>query len=399
MAVDIPSIFGGVVYRIDPRSDDYDLLRFLLEHNGGKESKDPYCQATRIIVDPQHFALLEQVGCKTHNPTVVSPEWVYSSVKFGAKRQAQYYSADPALFFSSAVVSVSGSLRDAVAKYGGKWLSTPTGDVTHLIVDPIMIEPGDDPLGPILVHANWAIHSVVNKIPLPSAPYEINSKPGSKSRSAARRFCEAQFHLHHEEETPTLPGGPLPLLPFEILGNIFVEFRNDALRNSSSVAHNTGELWTHLRLKFHCEKHYGRLRNLVEQWLARTYPRALSFRISSCYPGTENPIIGVLLAHASRFRDLSLQLPVAQFIPFLQAPAGSFPSLEQLTISILSVWDSTYDPESGLSRYEYFEEYDRTGCDDGILDEEALWGTMTAPMTSLQDAPRLRRMEIDCSYF
>ncbi|KAF7374718.1 hypothetical protein MSAN_00357100 [Mycena sanguinolenta] len=401
------SIFRGVIYYIDPRSDAYDLLHFLLQHNGGKEAKGPYYRTTRIIVDPQHFPSFEQVECKTHNPTIVTPEWVYSSVKCGAKRPSQYYSANPALFFSSAVVSASGlsdvrmeSLRDAVTKYGGQWMPTPADDVTHLVVDPI-VEPGDDPLAPILVHANRAIHSVVNKVPLPSALDEVNAQPGSKIVSAARRFCETlYFHYEEEEEdelsdeTSTFPDRPLPFLPFEILGKIFVEFRDDALRNTSSsltqavttvsqvcrrwrgVAHGTSVLWTHLRLTFHCEKHYHRLRNLVEQWVTRSCPRLLSFTIRSCYPGADNPIINFLITHASRIRDLSLELPAAHFIPLLRAPTGSFPSLENLSMSILSIWDSTYDPESGLSRYEYFEEYDRedTHFEDGILDERVLWG-------------------------
>ncbi|KAF7374710.1 hypothetical protein MSAN_00356200 [Mycena sanguinolenta] len=430
MVVGTSSIFRGVVYHIDPLCDDYDLIRFLLEHNGGEEahgSKD----ATRIIVDPLDFASFGQVDCKTHNSTVVSPEWVYSSVKCGAKRPSQYYSADPALFFSSAVVSASGLsdvrtqlLRDAVTKYGGQWLPTPTDDVTHLVVDPIMIEPGDDSPGRVLVHANWALHSVVNKVPLPSALYEVTSKPGSKVVSAARRFCEALYFDYEEEEgklateTSILSDGSIPFLPFEILGKILVEFRDSALCDTSSltsavlgvsqvcrywrnVAHGTGELWTHLRLNFHSKKHYHRLRKLVQQWVVRSHPRTLSFAIRSCYPHAQNPIIQVLLKDASRIRDLSLELPAAHFIPFLQATAGSFPSLENLNMSILSIWDSTYDPESGLSRYQFFEEYDREHphFENGIPDEEALWGTMAAPMTSLQDAPRLRRIEMFCSYF
>ncbi|KAJ6513027.1 hypothetical protein C8R45DRAFT_332325 [Mycena sanguinolenta] len=336
-------------------------------------------------------------------------------------RQTAYYSADPELIFSSTVVvSLTGHcdfIRTAVTKYGGEWRPTLADDVTHVIGDAVT----DGPLRPISVPFDWLIDSIVEEVLLPTASYEFQPKSG-RNRSAARLFCEV-LYFHHDEdededesttETSTVFGGPIPFLPFEILGKILVEFRDNALCDTFSsltsavlgvsqvcrywrdVAHGTSEFWTHLRLKFHSKKHYRRVRNLVQQCVVRSHPRAMSFTIRSCYPHAENPIIRVLLKHASRIRDLSLELPAAHFIPFLQAPTGSFPLLYNLNISVLSKEASLYDPELGLSRYEYFEEWDVES--DGTPDDEgALWETMAAPMTSLQGAPRLQSMKMTAS--
>ncbi|KAF7374708.1 BRCT-containing protein 1 [Mycena sanguinolenta] len=423
MATDTRAIFRGVVYHI--YSEDYDLIRFLLEHHGGEEADEPE-DATRIIVDPQHLASFELVERSAHNATIVSPEWVYSSVKYGAKRPSQYYSADPALIFSSTVVTSFGQsdfIRTAVTTYGGQWLPTLADDVTHLIAGHSVTDRSLGLFRPIVVPFDWLIHSIVEEVRLPVAPYESQwRKSGRDIISAARLFCEALYFDHKEEaeddsttEASIPSDGPVPSLPFEILAKIFVELRDDALDTAPSltravlgvsqvcrywrnVAHGTGELWTHLRFTFHSKKHYHHLRKLVQQWVVRSHPRALSFTIRSCYPHAENPIIQVLLRHASRIRDLSLELPAAHFIPFFQAPTGSFPLLYNLNISVLSKEASLYNPELGLSRYEYFEEYD-FGLDGTSDDEDTLWETMAAPMTSLQNAPRLESVKITASCF
>ncbi|KAF7374711.1 hypothetical protein MSAN_00356300 [Mycena sanguinolenta] len=420
MAAGTQSIFHGVVYHIDSRCDDYNLIRLLLKHNGGKEKSPHFTHPTRIIVDPQHFASFEPSKFSAYDiprPIAVTPEWVYSSVKCGVKRPSQHYSADPALFFSSTVVSASGLsdthndfLRGNVMKYGGQWFPTLTDEVTHLIVDPTSdYDPGL--FRPVLLSLDWVLESLAAEVLLPTAPYEFNPEPGRGIVSAARRFCEALSFPHElaDNKPNNKPlirsGGPLPLLPFEILSKIFVAYHEEFFDASllvkmrvsqvcsywRTVAHSTRELWTNLHLNFHCKKHYHCLRNVVEQWLARSHPRALSLTIRSCYPGAQNPIIQILLAHASRIHNLSLELPAAHFVPLFHAPTGSFPLLRNLTISIISIEDSIYDPESGFPRCEYFEEHFPDNCPD----EEALWETMASPMTSLQDASRLQSIKID----
>ncbi|KAJ6513022.1 hypothetical protein C8R45DRAFT_1088110 [Mycena sanguinolenta] len=414
-------VFHGVVYYIDPRSNDRDLIRLLLDSNGGKEANSAQ-KATRLIVEPHHFASFNQIKWSAHgaySPIVVTPEWVYSSVKCGVKRPSQSYSADPALFLSSIVVSASALpaihtnfLRDSVTKYGGQWLPTPTDDVTHLVVDPIVIERGDDSPGPI-TSVDWVIHSLAQETLLPMGPYEFKLQPGKETVSAARRFCESLSFSHHEDDelnakTSIISVGPIPSLPAEILGKIFVDFRDEALCASSpsltrdvltvshicshwrSVAHITTELWTHLHLQFHSEWDYRAILKPVKEWFARSQPRALSLRIRSCCPGSKNPIISFLLTHASRIRELSLELPPAHFIPFLRAPAGSFPLLENLTMWVASQAYRPWDP--CLSENEYFDEaFEDPG--PAAIDEMTLWEHLT-PTTSLRDAPRLQKMKL-----
>ncbi|KAJ6513025.1 hypothetical protein C8R45DRAFT_1153770 [Mycena sanguinolenta] len=388
MAAATPSIFHGVVYHIDPLCEARDLIRLLLKHNGGKEkSQYPTLHPTRIIVDPQHFASAE--------PS-----------KFSA-----YNRPRPIVVARRVRVPSDGTAGS------GYQVPTLADGVTHLVLDHT---PGQCDLGdfrPICLSVHWVLDCLAKKALLPSAPYEFNPDSGKEIISTAQRFCEVLSFAHKKEQLiqkSSIRSLAIPFLPFEILSKIFVEIRDDALHNIFSsltsimleishvcrhwraVAHSTGELWTHLRLNFHCKQHYHRLRNLVEQWLARSHPRALSFSIRSCYPGSGNPIIDVLLTHASRICELSLQLPAAHFIPFLQAPAGSFPLLQNLSMSIVSISDCTYDPDSGRSRYEYFEEYD---FGDSAPEEGVLWETMNAPVTSLQNASQLQSIKISTFSF
>ncbi|KAJ6513029.1 hypothetical protein C8R45DRAFT_1206951 [Mycena sanguinolenta] len=411
MTAATPSIFDGVVYHIDPPCKDRDLIRLLLKYNGGEEESHHHTHPTRIIVDPQHFASFEPSKFSAYNrprPIVVTPEWVYSSVTRCMWREKAYYSADPALYFSSIVILALGLstvltdfLRDAVTKRGGEWLPTLTDQVTHLILDDT---PGHCDLGdfrPICLSVDWVLDSLIKDVLLPSAPYEFSPKFGKEIISTSPGFCEAPSLSQEKEadksefvKTSIVSGGPMPLLPFEILSRIFVEFHYEffdaplfvKMRVSQvcsywrNVAHSTRELWTRLALNFHCKK---TLPPYTKRFGTMAGP--------DCYPGAEKPIIPILLAHASRICDLSLELPAAHFVPLFQAPTGSFPLLRNLTVSIISMEDSIHDPESGFSRFDYSEEH----FPDSGPEEEALWETMASPMTALQDARRLQRIKID----
>ncbi|KAF8135286.1 hypothetical protein K438DRAFT_1882765 [Mycena galopus ATCC 62051] len=207
-------------------------------------------------------------------------------------------------------------------------------------------------------------------------------------------------------------GGPLSFVPFEILAKIFLQFRDIALEESPpslqtlmtvsqvcglwrDVAHRTRELWVHMPLNFHSRRHYRRLRKLLDQWAARSHPRPLTVTVRSCYPRPENPVIDFIFTNASRICELSLDIPAAHFHRFLQAPAGSFPVLEKLTMDVIAESDATYDGSWGVSRHEYFR--DAPIC-LGEPDEGPVWGALAA-ITALRNTPRLHSIKIATSCF
>ncbi|KAF8134085.1 hypothetical protein K438DRAFT_1997911, partial [Mycena galopus ATCC 62051] len=147
--------------------------------------------------------------------------------------------------------------------------------------------------------------------------------------------------------------------PFEILAQIFLEFRDIALEESPpslqtllaisqvfghwrDVAHHTRALWVQMPLNFYAKWPYRRLRKLLKQWAARSDPRALTIDIRSCYPRPETPVINFILANASCISNLSLNIPAAHLRPLLKAPVGSFPVLEKLILDIIAKSETTY---------------------------------------------------------
>ncbi|KAJ7851551.1 hypothetical protein B0H13DRAFT_2360038 [Mycena leptocephala] len=127
MATEIGELFRGVVYHIGTCTDGGDLIGLLLERNGATEASTPKV-ATRIITDHEHFLIFQDMGCTAF---MVTAEWVYSTVKAGVKRPSHHYSADPAMFISSIVVSVFGlpvanaeAIGTVITEYGGQWSPT-----------------------------------------------------------------------------------------------------------------------------------------------------------------------------------------------------------------------------------------------------------------------------------
>ncbi|KAJ7270388.1 hypothetical protein C8J57DRAFT_1605347 [Mycena rebaudengoi] len=395
-------IFRGVLYHIDRSYDSGDLLCILLDENGGKAA-DTVKNATRIIVDPAHFTTYER-SC---NAEIVTPEWVYSSVKSGVKRPSRYYSADPHMVFSSIVVSAvgltAGFVRTAITNGGGQWLPKITADVTHLVVDASARESDFTGFQPIVVADRWVHDSLVQKALRPTAPYEkftaSECKVGGNTISASQRFCEALHtnrntgsKLHDELSINT--AGPLPFVPFEILSKVFIEFRDITLDESQpslsalllvsqvcgrwrDIAHCTRDLWVYMPLNFHAKRHYRRIYKLLELWAARSHPRALQMTVRSCYPRPENPVIDFILANSSRIRELSLNLPAAHFHRFLRAPAGSFQLLEKLSMDVIPKSETIYKPWTL-----------------GVVAPQ-----IVAPITSLAKTPRLRSISVSTGGF
>jgi hypothetical protein len=80
-------------------------------------------------------------------------------------------------------------------------------------------------------------------------------------------------------------------------------------------------------LDFRTEKAYKRASKRAEVgWIAWSGSYRLSVKIRSYFP---NPAIDFRLVHASRIRELSLQLPAPQFYRFMRIKPGSFSALER----------------------------------------------------------------------
>ncbi|KAJ7164074.1 hypothetical protein C8R46DRAFT_1351956 [Mycena filopes] len=201
----------------------------------------------------------------------------------------------------------------------------------------------------------------------------------------------------------------LPVLPVEVVGEIFLAFRDlhpqaspqsmlALLRVSQisgrwrAIAHHTTALWTHIALDFHTRQQYRRLREQIAHWVARSHPRPLWVTIRSCYPGPHNPIVDFVLAHASRIRSLCLTLPQDHFHPLLLSPGGVFTLLDTLTLTAMAKVETIYDPSRGVSRSEYFSDenyYAKGGHVDGIL-----WKPAGPQLAVFANLPRLRNITI-----
>ncbi|KAJ7078103.1 hypothetical protein C8R43DRAFT_1245307 [Mycena crocata] len=414
-------LFKGVVYHIRISTDDREVLRIrgLLESNGATEATLPQ-RATRIITDSAHFASFKEpqfIGA------IVSPQWVYKSLEAGVKQPSHFYSTNPTMIFSSIVISaigVSASMADYIhdqtIKYGGQWLPTLTSNVTHLI-----IENNDfDLLGftPTIVPVRWFSDSLARQsLQTPSFYGFTRNAPESQSHPVASKSCESLVRIiastnAANDQHPLLIGGPLPFVPFEILAKIFLALRDLVLDKSfpsiekfltvsqvcgrwRDVAHCTAALWTHLHLDFHSKRRYNHIHNVVKEWIARSGAMALTVAVRSCYPRSHNPVIDFILSHASRIRELSLDLPAPHFPRLLAAAPGRFPVLETVKLTNISQSEALYEPDSGESRDEYFGWKLGSGF-AGESDSGILWAS--TPITVFGQAPRLTSVTIHTEF-
>ncbi|KAJ7443378.1 hypothetical protein FB451DRAFT_1437608 [Mycena latifolia] len=212
--------------RICPSLPDAQDLQCLLDIHGAQEAELDV--ATRVITDQAHFSHFQEPRCKAMLVT-----WVYSSVKAGIKQTTHRYSADPAMFFSSLVISVlevspshADLIRAVVTKYGGQWASSLT--------------------------KNWFQTSFELESLQDTTPYVLFEKQDI----AAPRHLLASRGLAPPFD-PTQPV-PVPFLPFEIMAKIFLMYRDLALEKLArylralldlsqvsqrwrAIAHDTGE--------------------------------------------------------------------------------------------------------------------------------------------------------------
>ncbi|KAJ7719300.1 hypothetical protein B0H16DRAFT_1607057 [Mycena metata] len=435
-----PQMFQGVKFFVGTCAPEGKIATRVLHNHGGKQVAS-VPEATRIVSDARHFERYQDLEAFC-NADIVTPEWVYASVKSGSKRPSQYYSPNPTKFFSSVVLSAVGpsaavnadAIRGLLTHYGGQWLTVPTSEVTHVIAETTTADFDCEGIRPVVVSLGWFTDSVIQKCILPTAGYTLPRPQAQPTKSVgavarilrgfcravrrkaissddqapstdkttgseARRFCNALLLALDDEKKC----GSTPVLPFEILSEIFLTVRDVVLTESPSpskllpisqvcvhwrgVAHNTATLWTQINLNFHSKGHFRRILQLIEEWAERSRPYPLSISVRSCWPRPHNPIIDFILAHAARIRELSLQLPATHFHPFLELNAKKFPLLKTLTLSIIPKAEATYDATSGISRFEYFRE--NTALSD-IPDEGMLWANMADKIKLFKGMPRLR---------
>ncbi|KAJ6586024.1 hypothetical protein B0H19DRAFT_429387 [Mycena capillaripes] len=417
MAIDNRSkgqIFEGIKYHISPHlpGPQKAQLRSILNSNGAHEIGAK--SATRIITDQAHFSEFQKPQCTA---ALVTPQWAFASNKSGVKQLSRHYSADSAMFFSSLVISVLGItpphadlIQAIITKYGGQWAATLTEDVTHLIADTVL---DSVPLpafnNAVVVSHKWIRDSFERESRQDIAPYVLLERNDAHSASQMSR----PVGLSKAKPTALIPDQrQLPFLPLEIIMKIHLICRDLALDEFKSfpyihallrisqvcqrwraIAHCNGPLWTSIFLDFHSTKAYKRLSKLAEVgWIARSGSYPLSVKIRSYFPNAPNPAIDFLLAHASRIRDLSLQLPTPQFYRFLRLKPGSFPCLEKITLRAIPRCNWDVDPAMlGMTRAELFaDELPYTESDPGIL-----WGGLCAPSSVFKNMPKLREVKID----
>ncbi|KAJ7614825.1 hypothetical protein FB45DRAFT_1064484 [Roridomyces roridus] len=427
------SLFRGVLYEIRLSPDDVAtsaVLKRLLEDDGGKVAPARR-SATRIITNSRTV-----VGSSVRSPgVIVSPEWVYSSVKAGVKQPARYYSADPELFFSSIVVSACCEIepsslheyRSAVLRHGGQWLDIPTEETTHIISRSFPPSPAS--IGPVIIFEQRFLDSIARKERLP------NVFVGGQEVSAARVFCNAL--LARPPVPPTIIDAgardivqviprnssrrDLPYLPYELLAEVFLIFREaldsrDLVRplwrlphvcaRWRLVAHNTAELWTRIYFHFHSEKGHRGVLNHVNRWINLSAPLPITLHVQSCYPRAPNPGMDWIIENAHRIHVLHLILPEPHFQPLLQHPSVLFPALEELTLKIIPKSMTVYKPELALfdsTRDDYFEGtltwwWDDPWPEDSDVEEDAIWQGIS-PMRGFRGAPRLRSITMDAGLF
>ncbi|KAJ7607752.1 hypothetical protein FB45DRAFT_1067774 [Roridomyces roridus] len=434
-------IFRGVVYLLDvgdkAEPTGYHTLRRLLDEHGAKETQSFSFKApaTHIITTSDRYMRETCQG----NGVIVTTEWVYSSVKTGAQRPTQYYSADPALFLSSFVLStreIASSCmpreRNQVIEYGGEWLDAPADHTTHIISNKTDSVPG-----PVIVSIKSLRASLASKGRL---PHPSDCVVDGQNVSAAHFYCHGLLAQNPAPivVTPTPPNRRLclPDFPCEIVMDIFLAYQTEALATRPvphldlsemagrlgikvpyrprpprfhymrailllthvcgrwrSIAHYTADLWTDIQYHFHCEDTRQRRLNLVALWMERSSSREVSLKIQSCIPGARNPVVDFITANAARIRSLHLKLPEPHFQHLLQTPPGSFTALGFLKLEVMHKSATVFKSSSGLSRDLYFAE--RNFADGGPDEPRVLWDSVTTPFTAFQRAPRLRSFVLD----
>ncbi|KAJ7115463.1 hypothetical protein C8R44DRAFT_855432 [Mycena epipterygia] len=192
-------IFQGVKYHICPSLPDWQQLRHILESNGAQEASNLKV-ATRIITEVSHSIKGALVT------------WVYSSVKAGVKQPARYYSVDPAMFFSSLVVSaieVSPAHADLIGiitkKYGGQWKGILTDNVTHVIADSMiqyLLEVvREGPIFSIVPYAYCHVSRLFFMISEPMKPVHTISYKQRDARRGAVRTVN-QVYICRQRRSP-----------------------------------------------------------------------------------------------------------------------------------------------------------------------------------------------------
>ncbi|KAJ7615353.1 hypothetical protein FB45DRAFT_1035348 [Roridomyces roridus] len=394
------------------------LCRLLDEH-GAKKAATP-SKATRLIVDASQYEKPETVAALKHwhlSGVLVTAEWVYSSIEGGVKRPFQYYSPDPKLLFSSAVVSPSDLssppvLQHVVTILGGQWLDAPTAQTTHYISQSTSDHTNPDI---VTIPPRSFLEFVARRERLPHPSHCVVD---GRTISRAHLFCHTLLAQKSGSDVQTKASvasssefRTLPYLPYEVVAEIFLVFKRDCLATPGPsfvrsllklthvcgrwrlIAHYTAELWTDLHLDFHSKRPYRRLQNIVTQWVERSSPRLLSVYVRSVYSRAHNPSIDFIVANAPRIRSLHLELPEGHFLPLLRKPAGTFPALEKLTLVVIPRSVTEYDPYEGESRAACFTpDFVRFANDDG---PEIIWKDVHKPVTVFQNSPLIRNFFLD----
>ncbi|KAJ7875512.1 hypothetical protein B0H14DRAFT_3859424 [Mycena olivaceomarginata] len=335
------------------------------------------------------------------------------------KQPSRYYSADPTMFCSSMVMSVVGSqisrphadlIRSIILKYGGQWAATPTENLTHLIADKTFDYGALPPCISIVVSHEWVRDSFEKESSQELGPYVLFKRDGD-APSTFHRTCPAAYGRKAKATARVPDQRQLPFLPVEIVVKIHLMSRDLALDELRSypyintllrisqvcqrwrtIAHDNSALWTHLFLDFHTKKAFARLSKLAEVgWIARSGSCPLSVNIRSYFRTAPNPAINFILVHASRIRELSLQLPAAQFHQFLRLKAGTFPVLEQISMSATPRSSCVFDPTMGMTREEFFADE----MPYGESDPELLWADLGAAASVFRNTPKLHNVTIE----
>jgi hypothetical protein len=296
-----------------------------------------------------------------------------------------------------------------VTKYGGQWAATPAENVTHFIADTVLDSESLPQFVSIVVSHQWFSDSFERESRQDIAPYVL-FKRSSDGPSKLRPSCPAARKRKSKPVARTPDQRQLPFLPFEIILKVQLICRDLALDELDSslyidtllrvsqvcqrwraIAHHNGCLWTHIFLDFHTQRAYTRLSKLAEVgWITRSGSYPLSVNIRSYFPNAPNPAVDFLLSHASRIRELSLQLPAAQFRRFLHLKPDTFPALEKITITAMPKSSCEFDPAMGMTRSEFFAE----DMLYGESDPELLWADLGGPASVFRNSPKLRDVTI-----
>ncbi|KAJ7614824.1 hypothetical protein FB45DRAFT_1064483 [Roridomyces roridus] len=394
-------IFRGVVYLLDlgdnAQPSDQEIRSFSIG-----------TPATHIVTTSDHYLRETSQG----NGVIVTTEWVYSSVKAGVQRPPQYYSADPALFLSSFVLSTREIASSCMSREREQVIDNETDSRPGLVL--------------------LSIHSLRTSL----ARKECLQHPSDcvvegQNVSVAHFYCHGLLSQNPAPivANPTSPKGRpcLPYFPGEILTKIFLAYQADALAPQPmlpenmlydiavmlegmsmevpemfrkprplrfdymravlllthvcerwrSITHATADLWTDIQYDFHCEETRQRRLNLV----------------TFCYPAARNPVVDFILENAHRIRALHLKLPEPHFPHLLQSPPGLFTALGSLTLEVIHECDTGFKSSSGLSRDLHFA--DRNFADGGPDEARDLWEEATMPFTVFQQTPLLREFALD----